>query len=42
MNELDKKLTDWVKAEGDNFYDGDSEYVLNEFLSKGTSKPRDY
>lgn len=42
IQEMDRKLKDWVKAEGDNFFDGDSQYVLDEFLKRGTSKPRDY
>ena len=41
-NKLDKMLRDWVKDEKDNFFDGDSEYILQEYLSKGTNKPRDY
>ena len=41
-NELDEMLKNWVKEEKDNFFNGDSDYILNEFLSKGTSKPRDY
>lgn len=40
--ELDAKLREWVRQEGDIFYDGDSEHVLNVHFSRGTSKPRDY
>jgi len=42
IKEMDDKLHKWVKEQGDNFFDGDSQYVLDELLSRGTSKPRDY
>ena len=31
-----------VKEQGDIFYDGDSEYILQKYFSRGTSAPRDY
>lgn len=40
--ELDGKLRAWVQEEKDNFYDGDSQYILDELLKRGTSRPRDY
>ena len=42
VKELDQKLHGWVKEEGDIFYDGDSEYILQKHFARGTSKPRDY
>lgn len=39
---LDAKLHKWVKEQGDIFYDGDSEYILQKYFSRGTSAPRDY
>lgn len=42
IEELDEKLKKWIEDEGDNFFDGDSQYVLGEFLKRGTSSPRDY
>ena len=42
VKELDAKLHKWVKEQGDIFYDGDSEYILQKYFSRGTSAPRDY
>src|SRR5699024_1156484 len=41
VKELDQKLHGWVKEEGDIFYDGDREYILQKHFARGTSKPRD-
>jgi len=42
LQDLDAKLRAWVRGEGDIFYEGDSEYVLQKHFSRGTNKPRDY
>lgn len=40
--EMAAKLRRWIVETGDNFDSGDSSAILNEYLSRGTSKPRDY
>ena len=39
---FEEKLRKWVCEQRDNFFDGDSGYILNQYLSRGTNKPRDY
>lgn len=36
------QLRRWIAETGDNFDSGDSDHILREYLSRGTSKPRDY
>lgn len=42
IRKMDDDLHQWVKHNGDNFFDGDSQFILDQYLKRGTSKPRDY
>lgn len=39
---FEQLLRDWAAGQGDNFFDGDSEYILGQYRKRATNAARDY
>ena len=42
IRKMDDDLHQWVKHNGDNFFDGDSQFILDQYLKRVRVNPRDY